>query len=516
MVKVLYRLAFAIVVMLAIWNPAYTQQGVPTTAPVIPSNIKTAAVVDVPQVNPVIHHITGLKILILLRRKGMKVAPLSDEILMADAAQTSIAAGFSLGDGSIVARLPRAELEVSDLPRTAPSASGTALGQGEVPAKLLFIQRDGKNVVLRFMGLDGGTGLSLLDTNGLPVPAARRDAREETLVPGQHVHIMAPARVPQADGFASSELFVNIEDIEGILVKISRTPAGNVTRLTIAAEKMSPSILGGIAVNDAGETIGLIETTNGNEAQLIPVLGVRRAVARIRLGFESKPQPWLGARGTSIATITLEQLAMVGWTRANALNLIARQIGVVLTSVPPQTPAWHANLRVGDVVTRMNGSEITSAEEFSSQLMLAGVNTPVRFTVMGPVRRMPRIVSVRLVESLNPVRAMEAAEERELRRSSSDPFISRGIEAVTMTSEVATRLKAPAGLFVSFVHESSAASRAGLQAGDVIVSVNKQLLLENEPPVSFPGTIILDIVRNGQKLELLVHSDRAPFPPAKR
>lgn len=508
----LHRLMFPLAFILAACVPAYTQQSAPVAPPITATNAIKApvpAAMDAPQVNPVIHRLNGLKILNLLRRNGVKVAPLNDEMLMSDAVQTSITAGLSLGDGSIVARLPRAELELPEMSQTAPSASGIAAHPFETPANLFVIQRDGKELTLRFMGLDGGTGLSLLGTDGPRVLPATRDATEETLAVGQRVRVMSPGRAPQADGLTSSALFVNIAQLEGNLSEVLRTSLGIVMRLTVTAENLSPAIVGGVAVNDAGETIGLVETINGNEAQLIPVRGVRRAVERIRLRLESKPQPWLGARGTSVAAISLEQLEIAGWKRADALDLMARQIGVVLTSVPPQTPAWLASLRVGDVVTQMNGAEIRSADDFSSLLTSVGANAPVLFWVTGPNRRMTRIVSIKLAVSLNPALAMEAAEERALRLSSSDPFVARGIETLTMTSELATRLKARGGLFVVFVHPSSAASRAGMQAGDVIESVNSKLLSESNLPVSFPSTITLDVVRNGQKLELQVESDPA-------
>ena len=514
-----YRFTIPIAFILATLVPTYAQEGARVAPPVVSSKVeksKNQTTPDTSQVNLVVHRLSGLKMLNFLRRSGLRVAPLGNEILMADAVQTSITAGLSLGDGSIVARLPRAELESPELPTSTLSEHEVASNPIAQPSSLFVLQRDGKERVLRFMGLDGGTGLSLLVTDGPPVISVTRDGKEETLALGQHVHIISPARANQVEGFPSNEIFVDVKGIEGNITKILRAPLGAVLRLTMTAEKLSPVVIGGVVVNDKGETIGLVESSNGKEAQLIPINNVRRAVERIRQRLVKKPQPWLGARGIPVAAVSLDQLESAGWKRGDALNLMARQTGVVLTSVPSETPAWFARLRVGDVVTRVNGLDIKSADDFSGVLTFLGANKPVLFSVLKPNRMTPRIVSVELIESMNPILSMEAAEDRASRRTTSDPFVARGIEALSMTSDVATRLNARGGLFVVYVHQSSAASRAGMQTGDVIEAVNNEMLSESKLPGSFPNTITLDVVREGKKIQLTIENDPVMPPPQNK
>lgn len=503
------RLTFTAALIVAICAPVFAQQGATGAPPLAAQSSNQAPPpITAPQVNPVIHRISGLQMLTLLRRSGVKVAPLSDEMLTSNAIQTSIAAGLSLDDGNIVARLPRAELEISEMSQNAPPARAPTSNPLPVSPNFFVILRDGREFALTFRGLDGGTGLSLLQAVGLSGVTTTRDAKEESLILGQRVRLLSPTRALQAAGLTLNELyFVNIGELVGNVTWISRAPSGNVTRLAVTAEKLSSESLGGIAVNDAGETIGIIEASNGNVAEVIPVAGVRRAVERIRQGLQSQPRPWLGARGSSIAAVSREQLEIAGWKPAKAANLMARQIGVVLTSVAPQTPAWFANLRAGDVVVRVNGGEVRSAEEFSSLLTAAGGKAPVRFTVIRPNRTMPHVVSVTLDVSLNPVLEMEAAEESAARLASSDPLVARGMETLPITEELAIRLKVRGGRFVVFVHPASAASRAGMLAGDIIESINGKLLAGNNLPVSLPNNIALDVVRNGQKLALQIETE---------
>ncbi|MBV9957674.1 MAG: PDZ domain-containing protein, partial [Acidobacteria bacterium] len=211
----------------------------------------------------------------------------------------------------------------------------------------------------------------------------------------------------------------------------------------------------------------------------------------------------LGARGAALAGVSPEQLVGVGWKLSEAYKLTGQGTGVVLTSVPPQTPAWFANLRAGDVVTRVNAGVVRSAEDFSSLLREAGgTKAPVRFTVVGPRSLKPRIVTVKLSESLNPVLEMEAAEERAARLTSADPLVARGLETLAITPKLAAHLKSSGGLLVVFVHPESAAARAGLLAGDVIEAIDGQSLTEGNPPASLPAKAVLNIVRNGQKMEV--------------
>jgi S1-C subfamily serine protease len=377
------------------------------------------------------------------------------------------------------------------------------------PANLSVLLRDGKERAVKFMGVDGGTGLSLLQPTERVSLIATRDAKEESLTQGQRVRLLSPNRAPQVAGITSSEIYVDISENLGILSRISRSSTGGVTRLTFKGENLSASLLGAIAVNDSGETIGFIDSINGNEAEAIPIAGVRRAVERIRQRVANKPRPWLGARGTSVVSLSREQLEGIGWRPAQVASLQTNQVGVVLTSVALQTPASLAKLRVGDVVVRVNGNEVRSAEEFSSLLSRTSEKESVQFTVISTDRTTPRAIAVMLNWTLDPVVKMEAAEERAVRLKSSDPLVARGIETLPITPALASRLKARGGRFVVFIHPSSPASRAGMLAGDIVESVDSRLLSDSTLPIPLKDKSTLDVVRNGQKLEFQIETEKS-------
>ncbi|MDQ3817428.1 MAG: S1C family serine protease, partial [Acidobacteriota bacterium] len=460
----------------------------PDTLKVEPSNRQS------PQVVTVVHRLNGIKALALLRRAGEKVTEVDDDLLTAPNAVTIITAGFALGDGqSIVARLPQAEAEVDsllappDLKATAvkPMASvppvmpttpagGQRIWGPPTASGFIVVQSNGRQFAARYIGLDGGSGLSLLRISGLKANLTK-DADEAQLAVGQTVRILAPDRFAHVSGAASSTVALHVSEIEGKITEIARTSAGKIAHITIRAENLSPAIVGGVALNAAGEAVGIVETSSAGTARLIPTASVRRAAERVLERQASVPRPWLGVRGEAVATTPLEKFYSSGWTAVEAAAVKRYLEGVLLTSVAPGTPAALANLRPGDVIARVNNFAIKNAEDFSYVLNEAGGGSTVNFTVYRgqnakayvpfiqttppavvevPQPSIPQApfnlnfnmkpfdVNVRLGESLNPAFTMKLAEERrpELQMLNPFPLVARGIETAMLSQRAATHL----------------------------------------------------------------------------
>jgi C-terminal processing protease CtpA/Prc len=83
------------------------------------------------------------------------------------------------------------------------------------------------------------------------------------------------------------------------------------------------------------------------------------------------------------------------------------------------------------------------------------------------------------------------------------PLLEQGIETVALKPLVASQLGTTAGLLVVYVEPFTAASDAGLQAGDVIQSINDKpasTFKVTTPPTSFT----LEVVRNKEKFTVVV------------
>ncbi len=526
-----------------------------------------------PQVLTIVHRLDGLKALYLLRRSGEAVSTVDDELLTASDAVTSITAGLALGDGeSVVARLPQAEALAVFQPGsmswafvTTPEGFKPPPQPGATPARtlappapesaeLIVVQSNGRQLPASYVGLDGGSGLSLLRIRGLKVSPAARDAAEEQLAVGQAIRLFAPVPAGAATGVTVA---LRVGEIEGRITNITRTSAGKVMSLTVSAHDLSPAIVGGVALNEAGETVGIVEASEAGRARLIPTAAVRRAAARVLTKQASVPRPWLGVRGEPVAGFPLEKFPSVGWAKVDAEQLKAFHQGIVLTTVAPGTPAALANLRPGDVILRVNEFEVKSAEDFSFYLNEAGSGANVSFTYLrgpspvpppgfeprpapqAPARTpqpaplsplAPQVraletqlqeVSIKLGEAMSPVRAMRLAEAEAKRVSDADaaavangrptpapPAFSLGIEAVTLSTKAAAHLGARGGLLVVFVEPESNAARAGLRVFDVIETINGKPLNKvaglSSVLVGVPRQVTLGVVRDRRKIAVTV------------
>jgi S1-C subfamily serine protease len=515
-----------------------------------------------PQVVTVVHSLNGIKALALLQRNGEAVTMVDEDIVTASNVVTSITAGFALGDGqSIVARLPQAEAEIEaatffyttpgyrpqrpnapGIPAPPAQRDASSSPRALMPVEssgFVVVQSSGKRYAASYVGLDGLSGLSLLKLSGLNVPASH-DAKEEQLAIGQFVRLFAPVRAVKSMNAASSTVSLRVGEIEGKISEITRTSTGRIAYLTIKAPNLSPAIVGGVALNEAGEAVGIVETSNDGIARLIPAAAVRRAAGRVLARQSSVPRPWLGVRGEAVTATPLEKFYLNGWTEREAAALKGKQEGILLTSVAPGTPAALADLRPGDVIVRVNNFEVKNAEDFSFFLNEVGSNATVNFTLFrGPLPKPPApgappaitqiptfppfpavsleafkfkpvVIPVKLSESLNTARAMKMAESYAFSYPGSEslPPIARGLETVTLSGKAATHLGARGGLLVVFVDPESAAARSGLRVFDVIESVEGKLLGQTSwsaaLPANNPQRLSLGIVRDRQKVEITI------------
>jgi S1-C subfamily serine protease len=511
-----------------------------------------------PQVVTIVHRVNGVKALVMMQRSGEMVATVDDKLVTSGDAVTSITAGFVLGDGqSIVARLSEAEAEAQGLAQRSSLAwsyqtpPSPKIWDGRTSpaerAEFVIVESSGKQLAARYVGLDGGSGLSLLTIPGLALAPAH-DANEEKITVGQRVRLFAPVRINAATNKANGTISISVGEIVGKIAGINRTSTGRIASLTIKAQNLSQMNVGGVVLNDAGETIGIVETSDdAGKASLIPAAAVRRAAGRVFSRQASVPRPWLGVRGEAVAAMPLEKFFSIGWTEQEAAKLKESYQGLLLTAVAPGTPAALADLRPGDVIVRVNNFDVKSPEDFSFFLNEAGSGATVNFTffrgqtpkpsalftpappspaaIPAPPSGMspgafaplkPLEVSVKMGEALNLARSMRLAESYApgIRALNQLPPITRGLETVALSPKAAAHLGARGGVLVVFVDPESAAARAGVRVFDVIESVEGKPLgrisWTASLPAGDPQRLMLGIVRDLQKVEVKIEQADIP------
>ncbi|MGH9873174.1 MAG: PDZ domain-containing protein [Pyrinomonadaceae bacterium] len=519
----LLTLAFPVVIVVGLGClPTAAQTAAPSPAPhrtptasgprrVIVQN-KPAA----PQVVTILHRLNGLQVMSLLASKEQAevIVNLDQRFDFSGEVHTNVIAGLALDDGkTIVAWLPEAEAELpppafftpraSVPPPLPPKPGGTTEPpsmeappvapvaaiprvttitipgvpsinfQGNLfePADLRIITRDGRRISGHYIGLDGLTGLSLitLAKESLPVNV---DLKEEAVAVGQKIRVIGPQPAPGSESVAGSPMYIRIAETEAFVVDVIRSPSGGLAKVRVRSAKFTPANIGGIAINDNNETLGIVNGVEGGEATIVPLSLVRMAASRVTARQASVPRPWLGIRGEPIGATSLERILRNGWELQRARALAEKAQGIMLTWVAPGSPAALAKLKQGDVILTVNDDFIRNAQEFTFLLDEASQETPVHFTVARPEKEFSEAVEIQLSESPDPFfpyRRIEKEVSKSFRRHS---LLGEGIEAVTLRPAPAARLGSTGGLLVLSVRPATDAFKAGLRPGDVIESID--------------------------------------------
>ena len=528
----------------------------PTTT-VRPGTVNVENRVTAPQVVTIVHRLNGIKMfrLILRSNKDVKaISKLNEAFNITDEVHTNVIAGLSLDDGqTIVAWLPDAELEMEPLaiPLAPPAASTTIqrtmppLPQWALPGAGSFagsfierpdmtvIARDGQRLAARYVGLDGGTGLSVLKLVDQKIsPAA--DANEQAVGIGQHLRLFGPEQVAQSESLGGNTIFARMGETEGRVVGISRAPSGAIARLKITSGKLSAAQIGSVVLNDAGETVGIIDAIDSNEATVMPGSLVRNAARRVLKRQSSVPRPWLGISGEPIEDLQFEQIVRRGWQLAGAKSLTEARRGIMLTSVAPGSPAARAALRSGDVILSVNHEVIKSSDDLSWLLEETEPGATVQFTVARPNKPTPEAVKLTLSEFPNRFYGLKWFDRQSQKPTTkatteveqffkpgavpgsliSSSLLSQGIETVGLLPPVASQFGANGGLLVLAVHPATAAFKAGLRTGDVIEMIDGHEVSSPAVANTFSGkagaSYSFSVVRNKERVIMKVNTEETP------
>jgi S1-C subfamily serine protease len=472
-----------------------------------PSPKKPAA----PQVVTIIHRLNGLKMFRLLLRSEQvqSIDSLDSAFGLMDDVHTNVIAGLAMDDGeTIVAWLPEADVEfgppdvplpVAPRPPKSPRAStgmfpripNTFFGEPDVTV----IGPDGKRLPAKYIGLDAVTGLSILKLENKNSIAAG-SIKDEPVNSGDSVLLFSPEPVAK-----TRPVLARMGAIEGRVQNVQPAPSGGIARFKVSAPKLSEANIGGVAVNQAGDTIGIIDGLEGSEASILPAQLIKRAAQRVLERQASVPRPWLGVKGEAVAALNVDQILNHGWEMHRAAALVGKHHGILLTSIVPGSPAESAALRAGDVILKVDDKDIQTADEFTWWLEQAGPSNFVEFTVVRPDSPVEKAFNVKLSGTLD--QSFSFTWRPRIASTGGFSLIDQGIETISLKPPVASQLGTTAGLLVVYVDPVTAAFEAGLEPGDVIQTIN------GKPVSAFriapkADSYTFEIVRGKQKRVLTI------------
>jgi serine protease Do len=234
------------------------------------------------------------------------------------------------------------------------------------------------------------------------------------------------------------------------------------------------------AVNVTGQGIGFAIPIDVAKA----VLPQLRDHGRVRRG-------WLGI---SVADWTLEL--------ADHLNLSPSRRGIVVTDVVEGSPASLAGIRVGDLVSGVDGKPVDRAHALRWRLSLREVGHSVGLHLRRDSKRFA--VRVRLAEPPPEVPAPPPEVAKAKGTAAAGPLLlGATVEDLLAEADPGTASN-PLGAFIRAVEPGSVLGRAGLTAGDVVFQVNRHDVAGREELLSRldavePGDLVGLTVRRGGK-----------------
>jgi len=224
---------------------------------------------------------------------------------------------------------------------------------------------------------------------------------------------------------------------------------------------INPGNSGGPLVNAHGEVVGIntfLVSSSGQFAGMgfaIPTQIVKPTVdTLIRDGKVTH-----GYMGIGIADVTPENSKFFDVTDAS---------GAVVTQVEPDSPAGKAGVKVGDVITELNGQKVSDAGQLQVEVGQKRPETTIKLHLL----RDGKGVDIPVTLEAMGTRDQEANESGEGEHGK----MRWGIGIGDMTPELREQLQAPRdihGAVIERVQPGSPADNAGLQRGDVIVQVNR-------------------------------------------
>jgi serine protease Do len=302
---------------------------------------------------------------------------------------------------------------------------------------------DGTSFPARLLGADTLNDLAVLKIEGRSLPVVRLGDSNDLVVGEWAIAIGNPFGFVL--GNTEPSVTAGVISATGRNLAVRAEGPGIYVDMIQTDASINPGNSGGPLVNAVGEVIGVnssIYSPSGGSVGLgfaIPINRVKRVVEDL-LAHGTIRRPWVG----------LKVEAPPPGTRG--------QRGASVSSVVPGSPAAQAGVRRGDILIRSRDRDIRSAYDWDAELLELRVGEKVRVLV----RRNGREFPVELTVADQP----EASAPK--------VAVLRELELITLTPQIRAErnIVSQRGALIYRVSER-VASDLGIQAGDVIVQINR-------------------------------------------
>ena len=229
---------------------------------------------------------------------------------------------------------------------------------------------------------------------------------------------------------------------------------------------INPGNSGGALVDVDGRLIGIntaILSRNGG-FQGVGLAVPANMVSAVAESLVKTGKVQRGYLGVSIQSITPALMDSFG---------LKTNKGALVGGVEPSSPAAKAGLKTGDVITALNGQPVTDANSLRLQVSAFAPDTELTLDVLRDGKEKEIVATTRERPGSRRIAKLESAAKNE----NADEGVLNGVAVDDLAPQMRKQLNLPErlnGALITNVEADSAAAKAGLRAGDVILEINKQ------------------------------------------
>lgn len=341
--------------------------------------------------------------------------------------------------------------------------------------------QDGKEFDAEVRGIDPQSDVAVLKVDAKGLPAARFADSDKVRVGEFAVAIGAPFDLDYSVTFGH----VSAKGRSQVI------PDPSMDQDFIQTDaNINPGNSGGPLVNIDGEVIGINTLIRGLRTGIgfaIPSnLAMQVATQLIEEGRFSRA--WLGLEIRALSDDE-EYRGMVEGVKS----------GVVVRGMVKEGPAAKSDLKLGDVITAVDGKQVATAQQLRNEVRTKKLGSNVTLQVV----RAGKPVEVRVKPEEWPEEAIPAMNRRA--PVAAPEATNLGITVKPLTADLAKEMgiEFAEGVVVTAVEAGSLAAEKGLQKGDIVTEINQSptgTLRDFKSAVgeaSLRKGVVLNIVRDG-------------------
>ena len=318
----------------------------------------------------------------------------------------------------------------------------TVVGLVDDSKEITITLQDGTRLDADVVAADRDTGIAVLkvDADGFPT-----------------------AKFGDSDDVAIGELMVTLGHTAnqeptislGMISGVGRNPhMVNYENWLAIDANLRPGSGGSAIVSAKGEIIGMTASNSSNNGFAIPINTVRQ-IATDLIEHGKVTRGWLGVSIQEVDSGLAEKLGL------------DRPMGVLINRVFDNTPAAEFGLQRGDVITAVNAETIKGVNHLRAVVAMYKPMATVSISILRDGQT--QNISVTLSErSAQVLRSAKDSEEY--------ANLWKGLSLQNLTADLAEKLghTADEGVLIAGVAPGSAAAKAGLRKGDLILEVENQ------------------------------------------